>query len=93
MSAPNAEILNKVVAVIESMIADWDMDLDAPLGAGTRMMEDLGFESIDVMQFIVSIEQAFKRKGLPFEKLFLQDGDYVEEMSLGQVASFLTENL
>lgn len=93
MSYTKEQVLEKVVSVVQTMIADWDIDLETPLGGGTRMMEDLAFESIDVMQFVVSIEQAFGRKGLPFEKLFMQEGDYVEEMTLGQVADFLVANL
>lgn len=93
MALAKDEILTKVLNVVQTMIADWDMDLEAPLGASTRMIEDLAFESIDIMQFVVSIEQAFGRKGLPFEKLFMRDGDYVEEMTLGEVADFLAQNL
>lgn len=93
MSYTKDQVLEKVVSVVQTMVADWDIDLETPLGSGTRMMEDLAFESIDVMQFVVSIEQAFGRKGLPFEKLFMQEGDYVEEMTLGQVADFLVANL
>ena len=50
-------ILSALVEILEDMIADWDMDLDDPLGANTRLIIDLGFESIDVVQFIAAIEE------------------------------------
>lgn len=93
MAFERDEVLASVVSVVENLIADWDLDLEVPLGSETRLMADLAFESIDVMQFAVSIEQKFERKGLPFEKLFLRDGDYVEEMTLGEVSDFLVANL
>ena len=45
------------------------------------------------MQFAVAIEQAVDRKGLPFEKLFMKDGDYVDDVSLNEVVDFLCSEL
>jgi acyl carrier protein len=56
-------------------------------------MEDLDFESIDIVQFAVGIERAFDRKGLPFEKLFMKDGAYVEDITIDEVTDFLCTEL
>lgn len=45
------------------------------------------------MQFCVAIEQKLGRKGLPFEKLFIQDGAYVDDVSVTDVVGFLQEEL
>ncbi len=87
------QILAKVVAVLEDMVQDWDLDLPDGLTGDTRLMADLAFESIDVVQFVVSLEQAFSRKGLPFEKLFMRDGDYVDDLQVSEVAFFLKDHL
>ena len=83
----------RVISVLEEVTSDWDLDLADGIGPNTRLMEDLGFESIDVVQLVVSLEQAFERKSLPFEKLFMKDGDYVPELTVDQVTGFLAENL
>ena len=43
---------------------------------------DLGFESIDIVQFVVALEENFKRRDMPFEKLLMIDGRYVDELSV-----------
>jgi acyl carrier protein len=87
------EIQTKVISVLEEMTLDWDLELDGGWGPQTKLIDDLGFESIDIVRFVVAIEQAFTAKGLPFEKLFMQDSDYVDEISVNEVADFLAENL
>jgi acyl carrier protein len=87
------EIQTHVVATLKEMTADWDLEFSDPLGPQTRLIEDLAFESIDIVQFIVALEQRFNRKGLPFEQLFMRDGDYVEEMQIAEIVDFLSEQL
>jgi acyl carrier protein len=88
-----ADIEKAVVGVVNETIQDWDVDLPQAVTTDTLLMHDLAFESIDVVQFAVAIEQAADRKGLPFEKLFMKDGDYVDDVSLKQVVDFLCGEL
>jgi acyl carrier protein len=87
------EIQSRVIAVLEDMTADWELDSTEGIELQTRLMEDLAFESIDVVQLVVAIEKEFNRKGLPFEKLFMHEGDYVDEILVKEVVDFLMENL
>lgn len=87
------DIQSVVISVLEEMTQDWDLELSDGLNGETRLMADLAFESIDVVQFVVSLEQAFNRKGLPFEKLFMRDGDYVEDLNVHEVVRFLKGHL
>jgi acyl carrier protein len=87
------DIQSKVVSVLQEMTADWDLDNEKEISSETSLMEDLAFESIDVVQLVVALEKKLDRKGIPFEKLFIQDGDYVEEVSVGELVNFLDENL
>ena len=94
MTLPSrSELEFKVVGVLKDMTEDWDLDLPDGINAQTSLVEDLAFESIDIVQFAVSVEQAFDRKGLPFEKLFMEDGDYVDDMRVSQVVDFLGKEL
>jgi len=82
-----------VVQILEDMTKDWEHGLTGPITAETGLMADLGFESIDMVMLIVAIEERFGRKGFPFEQLFMTEGRYVEELSVGTVAEFLHRQL
>lgn len=87
------DVEKAVVGVVQETIQDWDVDLPGGVTVDTLLMHDLAFESIDVVQFAIAIEQAAGRKGLPFEKLFMKDGEYVEDVRLSQVVDFLCGEL
>lgn len=82
-----------VITVLEDTVRDWDMDIEGGIGAQTTLIGDLAFESIDVVQFAVALEQALGKKGLPFEKLFINDGAYVDDVSVTEVVEFLKAEL
>jgi acyl carrier protein len=88
-----AAIENKVLAIANETIADWGIDLPGGVTRDTRLVEDLNFESMDIVQFAVGIERAFDRKGLPFERLFMKDGAYVDDLTLAEVTDFLCTEL
>lgn len=88
-----ADVESTVVTVATDTVSGWDLDLPDGITLDTRLMEDLSFESIDVVQFAVAIEQAVERKGLPFEKLFMKEGEYVDDVQLREVAGFLCKEL
>ena len=87
-----ADVENAVINTVSETIRDWDID-QTDITMNTHLMRDLAFESIDIVQFAVAIEQAMDRKGLPFEKLFMKDGDFVDDVSLDQVTDFLCGEL
>ncbi|MDP2739208.1 MAG: hypothetical protein Q8O82_11055 [Pseudorhodobacter sp.] len=86
-------LLKVVIAVLDDTVRDWDLELEGGIGATTTLITDLAFESIDVVQFAVALEQALNRKGLPFERLFINDGTYVDDVSVDQVVDFLATEL
>lgn len=88
-----ADVDATVITVANDTVSGWDLDLPNGITLETKLMEDLSFESIDVVQFAVAIEQAVNRKGLPFEKLFMKEGEYVDDVELGQVSAFLCKEL
>lgn len=82
-----------VISVLDDTVQDWDLEIEGGIAATTTLIGDLAFESIDVVQFCVALEQALGRKGLPFEKLFITDGAYVDDVSVNQVVVFLETEL
>ena len=89
----NDPIEQGVIQVITDMVVDWDVDRPAGVNGKTRLMEDLEFESIDIVQLAVSLEQHFDHSGLPFEKLFMRDGDYVDDLTVTEITTFLRSHL
>ena len=82
-------ILKTMVAILEEMTSDWDTDLESPMSSETKLVSELGFESIDVVQLIVEIEESFQCRDLPFEDLLMADGRYVDELTIGNAVDFL----
>jgi acyl carrier protein len=87
------EIVGRLSEVLGDIVADWDLELDERITQGTRIVADLGFESVDIMQLIVAIEQTFGRRSLPFEEILMEEGGYVNEITVGVLADFLLRHL
>lgn len=86
-------ILTYIVEILQDMTADWDTDFSGPIGPDTRLVDDLGFESIDIVQFIVAIEERFQRRGLPWEEIIMTDGRYVDDIKIGDTTTLLFPHL
>ncbi|MEO1554822.1 MAG: acyl carrier protein [Pseudomonadota bacterium] len=82
-----------IISVLEETIQDWDLEIEDGITAETTLIEDLEFESIDVVQFCVALEQKLDTKGMPFEKLFIKDGAYVDDVTVNEVVAFLQSEL
>ena len=87
------EVQDTVIATLNDTVADWDLDLEEPIAAETTLIDELAFESIDIVQFCVNLEQALGRKDMPFEKLFIDDGAYVDDVSVNQITDFIEKEL
>ncbi len=57
--------------------------------AETRLLADLGFESIDIIQLVVAIQEEVIRRKLSFDALLMKDGRYVDDLSVGQIANYI----
>lgn len=79
----------EVTRILEDMTTDWDLDFSGGIGPDTLLIADLAFESIDVVEFVVALEERFGRRDLPFEALLMADGRYVDDLTVAQVAEFL----
>ncbi|MBL8260525.1 MAG: acyl carrier protein [Candidatus Competibacteraceae bacterium] len=93
MSIERPLILDKVIQVLETMTQDWDMDYAGTINEDVKLVEDLTFASIDIIQLVVALEEAFQRRDLPVDKLLLKDGRYVDEIKVSSIVDFLKAHL
>ncbi|MEI2782447.1 MAG: acyl carrier protein [Candidatus Competibacter sp.] len=93
MNADRQAILDKVIQILDNMTRDWDIDHAGPIDENIRLVEDLTFASIDIIQLVVALEEGFQRRDIPIEKLLLKDGRYVDELYVYNIVDFLMENL
>lgn len=87
------KILHEVIQMVEHTISDWDLDFTGGVKADTRLIADLAYESLDVVQFVVAIQERFMRRDLPFEELLMTEGRYVDDLRVEEVVDFLHEHL
>ncbi len=86
-------VLKDLIQILTDMTADWDTEFSGGMTADTRLVADLGFESIDVVMLIGEIQRHYQRRNLYFERLFLADGRYVDDVALGALAAFVHARL
>jgi acyl carrier protein len=86
-------ILHEVVQILQEMTSDWDTGFAGGIGPETHLVADLGCESIDVVQFVVAIEERFKRRDFPIETLLMVDDRYVDDLQVSDVVAFLHKHL
>ena len=74
-AAPKQDVTERVITIIDDMTQDWDLPSDEPISAKTQLMNDLAFESVDVVQLIVALEENFKNPSA--------------DLSIDEIADFL----
>jgi acyl carrier protein len=83
-----------VIQILTDMTQDWDTEFAGGIGADTRLVADLGFESIDVVMLIGEVQRHYNRRKLPFERLFVKEGGgFVDDVRVSALARFLHREL
>ncbi len=86
------KIENTLIEIVEDLVLDWGIDLNGGLKGKTLLVNDLEFASVDIIQLCVAIEQNYDRK-FGFQDLLMKNGSYVSDLSITQVAEFLSGTL
>lgn len=84
-------IEDRLRATLADFVADWGVT--TPITRETKLVEDLEFDSIDVIQLVVEVEKAFGSRKLGFQDLLMVDGRYVDDLTVGQMSDFLMTRL
>lgn len=83
-----------VIEILSELTAGWDdLGTSGPIGPTTAIVGDLGFESLDVVYMVTSIEDRYGLRDLPFEQLLMDEGAYVSDLTVRQIAQFLREEV
>lgn len=70
-----------------------DWDIEEPIRPATRVVADLGFESIDLIQMVGALERAFRLNGMSLVDMLVVDGRYVDDLSIGQITDAVAVRL
>ena len=93
ISAVSRTAIEKIlIEIIEDLIQDWGLDLDEPIGKHTKLVANLEFASVDVIQLCVAVEEHYGRK-MGFQDLLMKDGSYVSDLSIAEISDFLTSRI
>ncbi len=92
-SMKKEKILQELITILQDMTSDWDLDYSGGISESTKLIGDLAFESIEIVQLMVTIEQHFDLKNLISERLLMRDGRYVSELTVSEIVNFIREEL
>lgn len=84
-------VTDEIIDVISKFTEEWGIDHE--ITPASRVVADLEFESIDIIQMIVSIEQRFGRRNMGFDELLMKDGKYVDDLTIQQISVFVKKQL
>lgn len=89
----SSAVFRDVSAILKDMMSDWEGAFASEIQPQTLLIADLGFESIDVVEFIVALEEHYGRRDFPVAQLVMPEGRYVDDLSVGDVVQFLATHL
>ena len=73
----------RVIATLQELMRDWEME--ELIGSQTRVVAELGFESIDLIQMVAAFEQAFRPYRISLVDMLVADGRYVDDLSVDEI--------
>jgi acyl carrier protein len=86
-------ITKELISILKGMTSGWDIELSGEIGPDTLLVQNLRFESIDMVQLVVAIAEKFALRDLPIQKLLMVDGRYVDDLDVATIVTFLKMNL
>lgn len=86
-----AELLHDVVEIVRSKAQSVDIDFAGEIQRDTRILRDLDFESVAVVELCMAIGKHFRAK-LPFQQLVFRDGKF-QDFSVADMVDFVEQNL
>lgn len=80
-----------IISLLKDFVEEWGVDHE--IGPNSAIVADLEFESIDIIQLVVAIEQKFGRRNMGFDELLMKNGRYVDDLTVRQIAVFVAGKL
>ena len=85
------QLRNDVLAILREKATRLDSAFSGPLTEETRVVGDLEFESVMIVELCMAIGKHLRKK-LPFQNLVFQNGQF-QDFSVGQLLTFLETHL
>jgi acyl carrier protein len=85
------QLRTDVLEILREKNRKLDSDFSGPLTEETRIVGDLDFESVLIVEFCMAIGKHFRKK-LPFQDLVFQNGKF-QDFTVGQLLTFLEDRL
>jgi acyl carrier protein len=83
------QIARRVIPILERMTSDWELGFSGGIGPETRLVGDLGIDSVSMVEVQAAIGAEFGREDLPFERMLFVDGEFVEDLSVRDLVEFV----
>lgn len=80
-----------VLEILREKSRKVDPDFSRPLTDETRLIADLNFESVIIVEFCMAVGKHFRRK-LPFQELVYRNGQF-QDFTVGELVGFLESRL
>jgi acyl carrier protein len=85
------QLRTDVLEILREKTKKLDSDFSGTLTEQTRIVGDLNFESVIIVEFCMAIGKHFQKK-LPFQNLVFQNGKF-QDFTVGQLLTFLEDHL
>jgi acyl carrier protein len=89
--AAREAMLTRVIEAAATLTRDWDRAFASPIAADTRLIADLGCQSLDIVVLTAQLSRDLDRRDIPFERLLMAGGKPVGDISVRMMADFLWE--
>lgn len=77
-----------VLEILREFAEEWGLD-DLEVGPETALKADMSFESTDIMQLFMGVQEAFPGLQIPFQNLVIKDGSFVDDLTARDVIAFV----
>jgi acyl carrier protein len=84
-------IRSDVEEILVGKLRGLNPDFSGSVTDDTRIMTDLGLESVSIVELCMSLGKHFRKK-LPFQELVFRSGQF-QDFSLGDMVGFLEKHL
>lgn len=92
MQVQSASTQEKILEIIEALIEEGESASTEPVTPDTQLIAEAGLSSMDFIQLVVAIEDEFDQK-FGFHELLVNNGEYVEELRVSELISFVERKL
>lgn len=86
-----SEVRRQMLEALEEQLLEMGEDPGEIVDA-TRLHADLGLSSIEIIHVMILLEDRLSTP-LDFQELAIHDGEYVEDITVGQLLAFLWKSL